>query len=180
MDEDTETVVRLVAVQGAVVAAVIHLTVGAPRLLQYLRAWLFNDPRPYLFVPSGLVLLVVAAAVWQGRRVRPAAGVGLLLSASYMTGYAWWHLSGHGDNAPSHEVTDPVGEVAGHLLADPLALVAFVAEATAVAGFAALLVAVERADVDADASADADADAAPGRVNRGDDEATATVEDAPE
>ena len=141
MDDDTEAVVRLLAAQGAVVAAAIHLATGAPRLLQYLRFGLFNDPRPYLFVPSALVLLGATAAVWQGRRVRPAAALGLVLSGGYMAGYAWWHLSGHGGNAPSHTVTDPVGEVAGHLLADPLALVAFVAEATAVLGFAVLSVA---------------------------------------
>lgn len=141
MDEDTATVVRLVAVQGAVVAAAIHLAEGLPRLVTSLSLWLFNDPRPYLFVPSGLLLLAVSGAVAWRWHVREASAVGLVIAMAYLAGYAWWHLTGHGGNAPAHETTDPVGEIVFHLLADPVALVAYAAELSAVVAFAVLLVA---------------------------------------
>lgn len=56
MNDSWAAVVQLVGVQFALVSAVIHLWWGFPRLLVYLPIASFADPRPYLFVISGVAI----------------------------------------------------------------------------------------------------------------------------
>lgn len=141
MSDDVRALARIGAVQAAVVTGVIHLAEGLPRLVVYLPRASLADPRPYLFVPSAVALLAAAAAVYSGRWVRSAAAVGATVSAAYLVGYAWWHLTDHGGLIPAHEAADPLGELAGHLAADPVALVAAAAETLGLVAFGALAVA---------------------------------------
>lgn len=140
MDAPTERLVRLLAVQAAVVTAAVHLAWALPRLAVYLPLGQFADLRPYLFVPASLVLLGVATAELRGVHARRlySLAVGVLLT--FAAGYAWWHLTGHGGLVPGHRAADPVATVLGHLLDDPLAFVAMLAELVGAAAFAALYV----------------------------------------
>ena len=160
MDDAAVTVTRVVGVQAAAASAAIHLIEGVPKLAVYLPLLSFRDPRPYLFVPSGLLLLAISAAVLYGYRYRRLYSLGAGVMATYMAGYVWWHLTDHGGLVPSHEVADPVGEILAHLAADPPAMVAFGAELVGVVAFLVLFVAdpaVERGrDAGADPAADPD------------------------
>ena len=159
MDERTATVLRLFAVQAAVVSAAIHLLEGLPKLAVYLPLRSFADPRPYLFVPSGLLLLALATAVVRGARHRRLYSLSAGVLLAYAVGYAWWHLTDHGGLVPSHEVSNPVAEIAGHLATDPVALVAFAAELVGAALFLALFVADPELPRSSTRSADSDATA---------------------
>ncbi|GAA0214532.1 hypothetical protein [Halobaculum roseum] len=141
MDDRTASVLRVLGVQAALVSAAIHLIEGVPDLLVYLPLLSFRDPRPYLFVPSALLLVGVAAVIVRGSHDRRlySLTVGVLLT--YSAGYAWWHLTDHGGLVPRHDVTDPVGEILAHLATDPVALVSFAAQAVGAAAFLALFVA---------------------------------------
>ncbi|PSQ04561.1 hypothetical protein BRC97_11305 [Halobacteriales archaeon QS_6_71_20] len=141
MDGRTASVLRVVGVQAALVSAAIHLIEGVPDLLVYLPLLSVRDPRPYLFVPSALLLVALATLIVRGSRHRRLYSLTAGVLLAYTAGYAWWHLTDHGGLVPSHEVSDPVGEVAGHLATDPVALVAFVAQAVGAACLLALFVA---------------------------------------
>ena len=156
MDERTATVLRLLAVQAAVVSAAIHLLEGLPKLLVYLPILSFADPRPYLFVPSALLLVGLATVIVRGAHHRRLYSLSAGVLLAYLVGYVWWHLTDHGGLVPSHEVTNPVGEIVGHLATDPIAFVAFAAEIVGVVAFLALFV----ADPALPGTASPDADAA--------------------
>ncbi|MFC7135894.1 hypothetical protein [Halobaculum litoreum] len=141
MDDRTASVLRVLAVQAALVSAAIHLIEGLPRLLVYLPIGSFADPRPYLFVPSALLLVGLATLIVRGARHRRLYSLTAGILLAYSAGYAWWHLTDHGGLVPSHEVTNPVGEVLAHLASDPIALVAFVAQGVGAACLLALFVA---------------------------------------
>jgi hypothetical protein len=136
----TRTIVRLVAIQAALAAAAIHLYWAIPKLLVYLPIGSFADPRPYLFVPSALILLGVATAEAKGIRSRRlyALAIGVLLT--YALGYVWWHLGDHGGLFPGHHSAHPVQTVVSHLLDDPLAFAAMFVELIGAAAFGALFV----------------------------------------
>lgn len=161
MDHRTATVLRVLAVQAAVVSVAIHLLEGLPKLAVYLPLLSFADPRPYLFVPSALLLVGLATVIVRGARHRRLYSLSAGVLLAYVVGYAWWHLTDHGGLVPSHEVTNPVGEIAGHLATDPVALVAFAAEIVGAVAFLALFVAdpelPRHSTADADAAAGADA-----------------------
>ena len=141
MDDTAATVTRLVGLQAAAVTAAIHLVEGVPALLVYLPALSVRDPRPYLFVPSALLLLAISAAILSGYRYRRLYSLGAGVMGAYAVGYVWWHLTGHGGLIPTHDTANPVAEIAGHLLADPAALIAFAAEIVGVVAFLLLFVA---------------------------------------
>ncbi|WP_313692550.1 hypothetical protein [Halorarum halobium] len=140
MDDRTATLLRLLAVQAAVVSAAIHLLEGLPKLLVYLPLASFADPRGYLFVPSALLLLGLATAIVRGARHRRIYSLSAGVLLAYTAGYAWWHLTDHGGLVPSHDVTNPVGEIAAHLATDPIALVAYVVQIGGALLFLALFV----------------------------------------
>lgn len=141
MDDRTATVLRVLAVQAAVVSAAIHLLEGLPKLAVYLPLLSFADPRPYLFVPSALLLLGLATVVVRGARHRRLYSLSAGVLLAYILGYVWWHLTDHGGLVPSHEVANPVAEIAGHLATDPVAFVAFAAQVVGTVAFLALFVA---------------------------------------
>lgn len=141
MDDRTASVLRIVAVQAALVSAAIHLIEGLPRLFVYLPILSVRDPRPYLFVPSALLLIGLATLIVRGRRHRRLYSLSAGVLLAYTAGYAWWHLTDHGGLVPAHEVANPVGEVLGHLANDPVALVAFVVQLLGAAAFLVLFVA---------------------------------------
>ncbi|MFC7069932.1 hypothetical protein [Halobaculum lipolyticum] len=156
MDVRTASVLRVLAVQATLVSAAIHLIEGVPNLLVYLPLGSFADPRPYLFVPSALLLVALATTIVRGARHRRLYSLTAGILLAYSAGYAWWHLTDHGGLVPSHEVTNPVGEVLAHLASDPVALVAFAAQA----GGAACLLALFIGDPDLPANGDRSGDPA--------------------
>ena len=141
MDDRTASVLRVLAVQATLVSAAIHLIEGLPRLFVYLPIGSFADPRPYLFVPSALLLVGLSTMIVRGARHRRLYSLTAGILLAYTAGYAWWHLTDHGGLVPSHEVTNPVAEVLAHLASDPLALVAFAAQTVGAACLLALFVA---------------------------------------
>jgi len=143
MNESRAAIVKLVGVQLALVSAAIHLWWGVPRLLVYLPIASFADPRPYLFVVSGVAVFLGASLLALGGPPRILYALGIVAMLVYAVGYAAWHLAGHGGIVPGvagygHD-GHPLGEVVGHLAADPLALAAMVAELGAIACFAVLV-----------------------------------------
>ncbi|SHH11071.1 hypothetical protein [Halobaculum gomorrense] len=145
MDDRLASVLRVFGVQAALVSAAIHLFEGLPRLFVYLPRLSFRDPRPYLFVPSALLVVVLATLVVRGSHDRRLYSLSAGVLLTYSVGYTWWHLTDHGGLLPSHEVTDPVGEVIAHLAGDPIAFVSFAAQALGAAAFLVLFVADPRA-----------------------------------
>ncbi|MFC6786888.1 hypothetical protein ACFQFH_13670 [Halobaculum halobium] len=145
MDDRTASLLRVLGVQTALVSAAIHLIEGLPRLFIYLPILSVRDPRPYLFVPSALLLVGLATAIVRGSHDRRLYSLSAGVLLTYTVGYAWWHLTDHGGLLPTHDVTNPVGEIAAHLAADPIALVSFAAQVIGAVAFLALFAADPRA-----------------------------------
>ncbi len=144
MNDSWASVVELVGVQLALVSAAIHLWWGLPRLFVYLPIGSFADPRPYLFVISGVAIVAGSVALYLGGPPRTLYALGIVAMLAYALGYATWHLTGHGDFLPfvtgyGHDIENPLATVLGHLAADPLALAAMIVELGAIACFAFLL-----------------------------------------
>ena len=125
---------RLVAAGLAFLIAIVHLYWGMPRLTAYLMAGTMPDPRPPLFVLSGVAILVGVSIVAAGGDRRPIYVAGIALMLTYLLGYVAWHtVLDHGGFWPwgpgghAHG-GNPVVVIAQHLLADPLALVSKAAE----------------------------------------------------
>lgn len=141
MDDRTASLLRVLGVQAALVSAAIHLIEGLPRLFVYLPLLSVRDPRPYLFVPSALLLVGLSTAIVRGSHNRRLYSLSAGVLLTYSAGYVWWHLTDHGGLLPSHDMSDPIGEVAAHLASDPIALVSFAAQAVGAVAFLALFVA---------------------------------------
>jgi len=123
----------------AYVVAAIHLfhpRRGFPRLVQFASSGNIDlialDPRPLLFVLSGVAILVAVKLVLVGYPRRPVYAAGMALMATYVVGYFAWHLSGHGGflpgRRPLYHGIGPVEAVVSHLRSYPLARVSKVAE----------------------------------------------------
>ncbi|PSP83785.1 hypothetical protein BRC96_08200 [Halobacteriales archaeon QS_6_64_34] len=100
MDRRTARIFRAVAAALVLVTAAYHLWWGFPRSLVYLAAvgnGVPPDPRPFLFVAFGLLLLVgpylVSFDVISPRTAY--AGATLLLVGS-IAAWVTWHATGHG------------------------------------------------------------------------------------
>jgi len=129
----------------AVAVAAIHLYWAFPRLLTQIQAGMVPDPRPLLFIGSGVAILFGIAQILDGRNPKPIylAGIGLMLA--YIVGYVAWHtFGGHGGFfwpwAPQ-PITHPeplASVVTEHLLVDPLAFASKLLELT-LAGLLAVL-----------------------------------------
>lgn len=95
-------------------------------------ALLATDPRPLLFVLSGVAIVVAVKLVLLGVPRRPVYAAGALLMVTYVASFFGWHLSGHGGFLPMREPAyhgmTPVGAVVAHLQTYPLARVALVLE----------------------------------------------------
>ena len=100
MDRRTARIFRAVAAALVLVTAAYHLWWGFPRSLVYLAAvgnGVPPDPRPFLFVALGLLLLVGPYLVsFDVVSLRTAyAGATLLLVGS-IAAWVTWHATGHG------------------------------------------------------------------------------------
>jgi len=92
---------ELVALQLAGVVAAVHLWWGVERFVnRYLIHGYVQDPRPLIFVVTTMGIIAGVAYVAMGGRRKPVylAGIGLFLA--YLSGYFWWHLTGHGGALP--------------------------------------------------------------------------------
>ncbi|WP_418285414.1 hypothetical protein [Halorubrum sp. DTA46] len=109
-------ILRAVAAQAAVLSAAVHFLWAWPRLGES------GDPRPYVFVLGGSFAVAVAVATLRAGEYRRlyALGAGTLLA--FLVGYAGWYG----------------GDVTAMFTADPLAIVAKVAEAVGIVAFLAL------------------------------------------
>lgn len=101
MEESRVRTLRFVALQIVGAVAMIHLVVGGETLVQvvsrgllgaYLTEFVAADPRPLLFVVSGLATLAGIVAVARGRLdYRRAYGLGIALLGGYVLGWVAWH-----------------------------------------------------------------------------------------
>lgn len=141
----TQAGLRYAAGLLAVSVAGIHLYWAVPKLYTQFQAGMVPDPRPGLFIVSGVAILFGIAQVLDGRDPEPIylAGIGLMLT--YLVGYVVWHAySGHGGffwpwaPAPITHDQSTVSLVVEHLLASRLDLASKLLE-TLLAGVLAVL-----------------------------------------
>lgn len=101
-----------------------HPQRGFPRLVTLLTLddpmrHLLYDPRPLLFVLSGVALILGIKLVLLGFPRKPIYLLGMLMIATYFVGYFAWHLTGHGGFLPSRDPLyhglHPVEAVIAHL-----------------------------------------------------------------
>lgn len=123
----------------AYLVAGIHLAhpkLGLPRLVLLTQfqslELLANDPRPVVFVISGVAIILGVPLAATNHYQKPIYVIGILLMLTYISGYFAWHLSGHGGFLPGREPLyhglTPVQAVVAHLGSDSWAAVAIVAE----------------------------------------------------
>jgi len=98
MDESVRGTLEFAGVQLAAVVAGLHLYWAIPRLVTAARIDqpIYWDPRPLLFILSGIGILVGLVLVRKQllSRIRAySLGIGLMLT--YLLGWAYWHLGGH-------------------------------------------------------------------------------------
>lgn len=103
---------------------IFHPRRGFPRLVSILTLddplrFLVHDPRPLLFVLSGIAIIVSIKLVLFGFPRKPIYALGMALMAIYFVGYFAWHLTGHGGFLPTREPLyhglQPVEAVTVHL-----------------------------------------------------------------
>ena len=135
----TDRHLRYIGAALAYLVAAVHLfhpERGFPRLVALVATGntglLVSDPRPLLFVLSGVVILAAVKLVLLGLPRRPIYAGGMALVATYLVGYFAWHLSGHGGflpgRRPNYHGLTPTEAVVSHLQAYPLVQAAVVVE----------------------------------------------------
>lgn len=145
----TDQQLRYLGAALAYLVAAIHLfhpRRGFPRLVQYASSGNLDlvalDPRPLLFVLSGLAILAGVKLVLLGFPRRPVYAAGMALMATFVVGYFAWHLSGHGGflpgRRPLYHGLGPVEAVVSHLDSYPLARASKLAEVVLFAVLAVL------------------------------------------
>ncbi|QSG04338.1 hypothetical protein [Natranaeroarchaeum sulfidigenes] len=130
MDDSVRGTLEFAAVQLAAVVAGLHLYWAIPRLITAAQTDqpIYWDPRPLLFIVSGVAIIVALLLVRQQLLSRLRAyvlGIGLMLT--YILGWAYWHLGGHMAVLPwvedthghSHE-GNPIVILAEHLVGSPI------------------------------------------------------------
>lgn len=138
---DERRALRLLAGGSAMVVGLVHLahpTAGFPRFVQLVAiGHPLLEPRPIAFTLSGIAVVVGVLAVWNGFLGRREAQLGgMALMATFVVGYVLWHMTGHGAWWPAHpgeavfHPGNPLRVLLDHILIDPWALVATVAEVT--------------------------------------------------
>jgi hypothetical protein len=156
MDRRTARVLRGVAAALVFVTAAYHLWWGFPRSLVYLAA-LGNgippDPRPFLFVALGLILLAGPYLItWDVVSLRAAYVGGALLLVGSIAAWVTWHATGHGaflvdglaapssgGSGHSHGSQNTVLLILDHFNTEPVEAAIKVVETAAVAIFVTLL-----------------------------------------
>ena len=121
MSERVERATRILAIQTALVVAAIHLLWALPQLSVSVLLNPVEDSRPFLFVPTAFVLVVIAVALFRGYRYRRLSALGGGMFAARLVGYLL-------------VTPDPVGS----LMADPLAAVSKLTEVIGVVAFGIL------------------------------------------
>ncbi len=121
MSERVERATRILAIQTALVVAAIHLLWALPQLSVSVLLNPVEDSRPFLFVPTAFVLVVIAVALFRGYRYRRLSALGGGMFAALLVGYLL-------------VTPDPVGS----LMADPLAAVSKLTEVIGVVAFGIL------------------------------------------
>ena len=138
MEEARVRKLRFVTLQVVGAVAVVHLVVGGAQLLRvagagllgrYFTEFLAADPRPLLFLLSGLAIVAGIVAVARGHvDYRLGYRLGLLVLAVYVLGWVGWHtvldhglaLRGGAPTTPdSHTHGGLLGTLRSHYL-DPL------------------------------------------------------------
>lgn len=177
MDRSGSRALRLIAAQLVSVTAVVHLVWGVPRALAYANPAALQlyattgalpDPRPFLFVLSGVAIFAGLVATRRGHLpLSTAYALGLAMMATYVVGWALWHTTGHGEllfgqaiagaEAAGHDHAGVLSTLLDHVLALPLETLTKTVEVSAAVVFAVLL----RRDpalnpADAEPAADAD------------------------
>lgn len=137
---------RYLAGALAVAVAMIHIgsEMGFRNLVLYIQTGQFPDPRPLLFVGSGIAIFLGIARILDGSDPKPIYLAGIALMITYIFGYVLWHTGlDHGGFWPwgpepiSH--SEPAWQVLlDHMRADQLGVVSKLLEAT-LAGVLALL-----------------------------------------
>lgn len=87
------TGLRYLAGALATAVAVIHIgsDFGFRKLVVYTQVVRFPDPRPFLFVGSGVAIFFGIARVLDGKNPRPVYLGGIALMLAYLVGYPLWH-----------------------------------------------------------------------------------------
>lgn len=123
----TDRYLRYIAAGLAFLIAGLHIfhpRRGFPRLVLILglddpMRHLLYDPRPLLFVLSGIAIIVGINLVLVGVPRKPIYLLGMLLMVTYFGGYFAWHLTGHGGFLPSRDPLyhglQPIEAVTAHL-----------------------------------------------------------------
>jgi len=100
MDSRTARILRAVAAALVFVTAAYHLWWGFPRSIVYLAAFgsgVPPDPRPFLFVALGLLLLAGPYLIsFDVVSLRTAYVGGALLLVGSIAAWVTWHATGHG------------------------------------------------------------------------------------
>ena len=113
---------------------VLHPDYGYTQLMLYVELGTVYDPRPPLFVLSGLALFVGVVVVMYGRIKKHLYLLGILLMVTYLVGYVLWHtVLGHGAFWPYmgghyHHDVGFIETVVDHLRADNIAMLSKIAE----------------------------------------------------
>jgi hypothetical protein len=127
MEEARVRKLRFVALQVVGAVAVVHLVVGGAELLRvanagllgrYLTTFLTADPRPVVFLLSGLAIVAGIVAVARGHLgYRLGYRLGLLVLAVYVLGWVGWHtVLDHGFALRAGNPTIPDGHTHDGLL----------------------------------------------------------------
>ena len=135
----TDTHLRYIGAALAYLVAGIHLfhpQRGFPRLVLLVATdnvnLLLGDPRPLLFVVSGLAIIAGTLLIVWGFPRKPLYIGGVILMLAYLIGYFAWHLSGHGGFLPGREPIyhglSPIQAVIDHLQTYPIARLSKIAE----------------------------------------------------
>ncbi len=113
---------------------VLHPDYGYFQLLLYVEFGTVYDPRPPLFVLSGLAIFVGVVLLIYDRSKRHLYLLGIVLMVTYIVGYVSWHtVLDHGAFWPyiephHHHDVGVIGSMIDHLRADTIALVSKLAE----------------------------------------------------
>ncbi|MEA1930944.1 MAG: hypothetical protein U9O06_05280 [Euryarchaeota archaeon] len=122
MQVTIERFCRLAAIQATLVVAAVHLLWAIPRLSVSLLVNPVADARPFVFVPTALLLVAISVALFRGHRYRRLSALGGGTLAALFVGYILWS-------------SEPLLVA---LAGDPLAAVSKAAELVGIAAFALL------------------------------------------
>ncbi|RQG90679.1 hypothetical protein [Natrarchaeobius chitinivorans] len=137
LDEHHTRFLRVCAGGLAVLVAWLHLLhpeYGYEHLLRYIEYGTVYDPRPPLFVGSGLAIFAGIVLAFKGVGKRRVYLLGIALMGVYLLGYVAWHtVLDHGAFWPHidphhHDDVGLVESMVAHLQADTIAMVSKTAE----------------------------------------------------